>query len=188
MMKRIALTLTLTLTLTLSALSLSACHDHAGVDREPDEYIGCATDENWATFDDVTDVVSDTQAPQLTMLTGASLANTPAVFTWKQSSTVESTSAGDVPATCDQFNTGFTTLHLEPVSGNVYDLQVSVGGEVKHRVITTLQKWQASPAVWSSFGGSTISVKIRRMVLLNNDRKDGPYVTSTPYTASVAKF
>ena len=181
MMKRIAL-----LCFGLSALSLSACLDHSGVGREPDEYVGCATDENWTTFDDAAEVVSGTQAPSFTMPTGVALPSTPVVFTWKQSASVDGSAGGDVAA-CDQYNTGFTTLHEAPVSGTVYDLQFSVGGEVKHRVLTTLQKWQASPEVWSSFGGSTISVKLRRMVLLNNDRKDGPYVTTTPFTASVAK-
>jgi hypothetical protein len=171
--------------LCLLASSLAACGGGTAL-REPDEYVGCATDENWATFDDVADTVSDSQAPQLLTPTSTALPNTPVDFTWHASAAIDGTAMGDVASTCEQWNTGFTTLHEPPVSGTVYDIQISIGGDIKHRVITSLQKWTASADAWSQLAGNPISVKIRRMQILNNDRKDGPYVATTPFSATIA--
>ena len=172
--------------LCIALSPLMACSSPPAVGREPDEYVGCSTDENWATFDDVPDTVSDSEAPTVTAPTSGALPSTPVNFTWRQSSVAAGVAMGDVASTCEQWSTGFTTLHLPPVSGTVYDLQISSGGVVKHRVITTLQKWTASAADWSVLHGQAVEVKIRRMVLLNNDRKDGPFVSGKPFTATVS--
>ncbi len=169
-----------TLALVLPLAVLGACNGHAGTGREPDEYVGCATDENWATFDDVTELVADADAPKLTSpAPQPDLPSQPVAFTWNVSPTVTGTPAGDVGMDCTQWNTGFSTLHLAPISGTVYDLQVSVGGTVVHRVLTTMQKWQASPAVWATLSGKSIAVRVRRIVVLKNDRKDGPFAPSS---------
>jgi hypothetical protein len=177
----------LMLYLLVAALLAAACHDHSSTGREPDEYIGCATDEIWTVFDDVTEIVSPADAPAITAPANASqtLSSQPVLFTWSVSPTIAGTAAGDIPMDCEQWNTGFSTLHEPPISGTVYDLQISVDGAVAHRALTTLQQWQASPAVWASFAGKTISVRIRRLVVLANDRKAGPFAPAAPATFKV---
>jgi hypothetical protein len=175
----------LALSLLLLAPLAGACHDDGdamGAGREPDEYVGCAADENWPTFDEVSDIVSDADAPKLTApALAVALPSSPPDFTWDVSPTISGTPNGDVANTCEQFNTGFATLHLPPVSGTIYDLQLLVGNEAQHRVITTLQKWKASQTVWSTLAGKTVTIKLRRMTLLQNDRKEGPFIaTSNP--------
>ena len=87
---------------------------------------------------------------------------------------------------CPQFNTGsLSTLHLPPISGDVYDLQFSVDGAEVWRVITTLQEWGPSDAVWAGWKGKTVSVRIWRMSVLTNDVKAGPFVAMTPFTFAV---
>jgi hypothetical protein len=176
------------LVLSLPVLLL-ACDKHAGTGtgREPDEYVGCASDELWPRFDDVADVVGDADAPRVIEPTaGTELPSTAPAFVWSASPTLRGSDAGDAPSTCAQWNTGFTTLHLAPVSGTIYDLQVLVGGVAEHRVITTLQRWVAPPDAWAALAGKQITVELRRIVVLNNDRKEGPYVATTPFTATVA--
>ena len=161
----------------------------AGIGREPDEYVGCSTDESWVSFDEASNIVSDTEAPAFTApaTSGTTLTNVASDFAWKVTPTIAGTAAGDSARTCEQWNTGFATLHLPPVSGTLYDLQLSVGGEVKHRVITTLQKWKASDGVWASFAGQTVTASLRRMTVLQNHRKEGPFIGSASFSFSVAK-
>jgi len=180
----------LLLSVLLGSAALSAaCHDHAGAGREPDEYTGCATDENWSTFDDVADVVSDADAPVIvSTASNAVLPATPVELIWASSQTTASSSGGDgdIAATCAQWNTGFATAHLEPVSGTVYDLQIAIDGQVRHRVLTSLRRWKASEALWSTFRGKTIELRLRRMVVLTNARREGPYIATTPTRVEVS--
>lgn len=55
-----------------------------------------------------------------------------------------------------------------------------------HRVLTTLQKWTPSDAVWAGWRGKSLTLKIYRLSLLRNDPKEGPFTPTTPYAFSVA--
>jgi hypothetical protein len=179
-----------------------ACNNstNSGPLREPDEYTGCGTDEHWRTFDDQEPhvTVSDASSPQLTAPAPAipiAFANKP-IFAWNQDPADPGAPAGDVPHDgpgctncCPQWNTGeLTTLHLPPISGNVYDLQFSTGGQVTHRVVTTLQEWMPSDALWTMWRGQTVSVRIFRMAVIANDIRPGvggPFVATHPTTYTV---
>jgi hypothetical protein len=183
--------------LLLVALLVSGCQTSAAR-REPDEYIGCGSDEHWRRFEDTEPhaTVDDTRAPSFTApASGAKLAVSPkTTLSWTQDPSDPGMPEGDVPHVegpacmncCPEWNLGaLTTLHLPAISGNVYDLQLSVGGQMVHRAITTLQEWGAPDDVWSSFRGKTVSVRIYRLDLLRNDVKEGPFTPSAPFTFSV---
>src|SRR5690242_9212937 len=84
---------TLPLLLVAGAAALTVSCNAASSLREPDEYLGCATDENWRTFDDyeLTGMVKldDAQAPKMTGLNeGMTLSGaTPNEFKWQLSPT-----------------------------------------------------------------------------------------------------
>lgn len=175
------------------AVCLAGCGHPVGTGREPDEYTGCATDEHWRTFDDQepTAMVDDSQAPPITAPTSGATLTAPPMITWKQSMADVGAPDGDVPHVngpgcdncCPQYNTGaITTLHLPAISGNSYDLQFLVAGEVVHRVLTTLQAWKPSDANWAKFNGQNVTLKIWRMSLLRNDPKAGPFIATKPFT------
>ena len=172
-----------------SLLLVGACNDgdgsRPGPAREPDEYLGCATDENWKTFDETAEVVSDADAPQVDAPPAGSPA-TPPELTWVVSPTIAGSPNGDVATSCEQWNTGFAPQHLPPVSGTVYDLQLAVGGIVRHRALTTMQRWRATPEVWGSFDGAEVALRIRRMTLTQNAAESGPFVAHAPMTFTVA--
>jgi hypothetical protein len=165
--------------------------------REPDEYTGCGGDETWRTFQDQepTATVADAMAPVVTMpAAGASVsASSSLVVAWQQDANDVGMVGGDVPHDgpacnncCPEYNTGaLTTLHLPPISGNAYDLQLTVDGKVAWRVITTLQEWGAPPATLATWKGKTVTLKIWRMSVLRNDLKDGPFVAATPFSFNV---
>lgn len=149
----------------------SACGSAGG--REPDEYVGCASDENWCTISEAeaTSKVGDDQAPTITApMAGTALSPSPKpVFTWTRAGTDPGAVDGDVPYMngpdcqncCPQFNTGaLGTQHLPVVSGNVYDLHFTVDGALAHRVLTSLQRWTPADAVWQSWRGKTVSLRI----------------------------
>jgi len=176
------------------------CNHPAGTQREPDEYVGCSTDENWVTFDDqeATAVVDDSQAPSLLTPTATSfaVAQKP-VFTWQRTPTEVGVPTGDVEHPnvnpdlgnpncvdcCTGWNSGaLSTFHEPPISGNVYDLQLSVdGAAVSHRALTTLQEWTPPDNVWASWSGHQITLKIWRLSLLQNAAKAGPFITRAPF-------
>ncbi len=173
--------------LLLCTALLVGCHDGAALPREPDEYTGCATDELWETFDGAREIVSDADAPVLIDPSPeAALGATPPDFVWHASPTVDGAPAGDVAMSCSQWSPGFSTLHLPPVSGTVFDLQLSAAGALRHRVLTTLQRWRASDEVWRAFAGARLSVRVRRMVVLLNAREAGPYVAAATRDLTVA--
>lgn len=190
------------LALSVLLLCASGCGGSSAT-REPDEYTGCAGDEQWRTFDDQEPMamVSDSQGPAVTMPAANAMvpfAMKP-LFAWTQSSINPGGAMGDVPhdTTCPEYNTGaIATLHLPPISGNVYDLQFSSGGQIFYRVVTSLQEWlppdvsnNSMIKAWSAFRGKKVTLKIWRMTLLRNDlvpgTPSGPFITSTPYTFTV---
>jgi hypothetical protein len=169
---------------------LAACHT-VTQPREPDQYTGCATDESWRTFDDQEHnaVVADATGPAITGPDLSAPLTTKAVFQWNQDPGDPGTMLGDVPhdgpgcnECCPQWDLGaLGPAHLPPISGDVYDLQFSNGGNVIYRVITTLQEWTAPDAVWSSWKGKSFSLSIYRMSVLSNDVRPGvggPFVAT----------
>jgi hypothetical protein len=177
----------------LLLLVLSGCSSPTRT-REPDEYTGCAKDENWITFDDQEPnvKVDDTQAPQVTAPSPGPYTDKQ-IFRWNQDANDVGAPEGDVihdgigcNHCCDQWNIGaLTTLHLAAISGNVYDLKISTGGSVVHRVISTLQEWTPHDDVWQSWRGKQLSMTLTRMNVLKDDPKQGPYRGSQPFVFSV---
>jgi hypothetical protein len=87
---------------------------------------------------------------------------------------------------CPQFNLGaLQSLHLPAISGDEYDLQFTVGGNYAWRLITTLQEWTPTDALWAQMKGQSVSLKIYRITVLVNQLKQGPYVTASPFRFTV---
>jgi hypothetical protein len=189
----------------LTFILLLACAGcgHSGAGLEP-EYAGCATDENWPTLDDSEKnaIVGDATAPAITApASGATLPfATRPTFTWKRSPTDNGAPDGNVPhpakppyaATpgctdcCPNFETGgLSTMHLPPISGDVFDLQFSAGSDVIHRVLSTLQEWRPTDATWSLMRGKSLTLKIYRLGVLRNDPREGPFTPAAPFSFSV---
>jgi len=180
----------------LSLLCLAGCG--ATPKNTVDELTGCASDEQWRTFDDAegTTTIADDRGPQLLAPTGTVSFSQKPVLHWNQDPSTPGKPDGDVPyldgpgcqACCPQFNMGaLTTLHLPAISGNEYDLQFSIDGNRVYRVITTLQEWTPLDAVWTSWRGKTVSVKIIRLSVLVNSPKEGPFVASAPFQFTVGQ-
>jgi len=179
----------------LCLFAFAACAPTKTAQRQPDEDTGCASDEHWVTFDDQEPfaIVDDTQAPAPITVT-MPVAST-ALISWQRSIGDVGMPAGDVPhdgpscnMCCPQWNTGsLATLHLPPVSGDIFDLQFRLDAQtdMSYRVLTTLQEWQSPPGLVDSWRGHTVALKIYRMGLLLNDLKSGPFVASMPTTFSV---
>ncbi len=173
---------------------------------EPNEYVGCASDENWRTFDNeelAGAVAASAQlGPIVTAPTGTVPSTTRPTVAWERGMNDPGLPLGDVPHVngpgcndcCPQWTMGgLTVMHLPPISGDVYDLQFSVGGAIVWRVITTLQEWAPPTAPtdpWPSWRGQTVAVKVIRMDVGAND----PMVLSgttklavspTPYSFTV---
>jgi hypothetical protein len=182
-------------TLFIALLFVTGCGPSA---VEP-EFNGCATDEHWRTFDDQNPkaVVSDAMAPAFALpAAGATIAfNRRIKLAWSRSPSDPGQPDGDVPhparapyaaspdcvSCCENFNTGgLATFHLPPISGELFDLQLSSGGKLAHRVLTTLQEWVPEDKLWATWRGKQISVKIFRLTVLKNDLKAGPYTPSKP--------
>src|SRR5581483_6297645 len=80
-------------------LLLAACGGKA-TPREPDEYTGCGTDENWIAFDDQEPnaTVGDATAPQFTQPpAGAIPFATKPTLMWNQDPSDPGMMLGDVP-------------------------------------------------------------------------------------------
>jgi hypothetical protein len=177
---------------------LGGCGGSAPAHHIPDEYTGCGGDEQFRLFDDSepTATIDDTRAPQLTQPTGSSFPYSPKpVLQWNQDPNDPGENDGDVlyldgtggcNMCCPQFNTGaLTSLHLPPISGDMYDLQFYVGGNYVHRVVTTLQEWTAPDELWLSWKGKTVDLKLYRASVLINQIKEGPFVASHPMVFNV---
>jgi hypothetical protein len=183
--------------LLIASLLLVGCGNGA-THVEPNEYTGCGTDEHWMTFDDneALATVGSPMAPTLTQpVSGATVPSTPKVILqWNQDPNDPGMSDGDVAHVtgpgcndcCPQYNIGaLTALHEPAVSGDIYDLQFSIGGSIVWRVVTTLQEWTPTDTVWAQWKGKTVSVKIYRMTVLVNQLKQGPFVAARPFTFTV---
>src|SRR3954454_2440735 len=166
------------------ALLLAGCPKP---DNGPDpELTGCATDETWRSFNDVepTAIVDDAQAPNFTMPAATVPGATRPVWAWTRTASDQGQPDGNVshpaggvfPARpdcmncCTNFNVGsLSTTHLPPISNDVYDLQISVDGVYTTRIVTSLQEWTPSDALWTMWKGHTVTIKIWRMTLLKNE-------------------
>jgi hypothetical protein len=166
--------------------------------REPDEYTGCGTDEQWQTFEDNEPLVmaSSMTGPILTQpAAGTTVPSTQKpILLWNQDAGDPGKNDGDVIHTngpgcmdcCPEFNPGaLAAVHLPAISGDIYDLQFTVGGNYLWRTVTTLQEWTPPDALWAQMKGKLISVKIYRMTVLVNQLKQGPFVAPMPSTFSV---
>ena len=170
------------------------------------ELTGCATDENWRTFDDQEKfaTVDPTQSPSFTQPAGGATVDPTQkpVVRWQRTPTDPGTSDGDVshPAggpfsasidcmsCCSNFTPGaLTTMHLPPISGDAFDLHFTVGGSYSYRVVTTLQEWTPPDDVWAGWRGRPIKIEIWRLDLLKNDVKTGPFTSGQPLTFTVGK-
>jgi hypothetical protein len=186
--------------LALSALALAlGCGGSAPMHREPDEYTGCGTDEQWQTFEDNEPLVmpASMTGPVLTQPAAGAMVTsaTKPILQWNQDPGDPGQNDGDVIHTngpgcmdcCPQFNIGaLTALHLPAISGDTYDLQFTVGSAYAWRTITTLQEWTPPDALWAQMKGKRVSVKIYRMTILVNQLKQGPFVAPAPSTFSVS--
>lgn len=167
-------------------------------------YEGCATDENWSTFDDYESTArirSDAgQIPKWLMpsMGMAISAASPPVFAWQPSAT--STGMQDGDATCPQYQPaslplrarssglqgGLKPLHMPPVSGTVYDLHFAVDGSDAYRVLTTRQRAGVAQSVWSSWSGKTVTVTLYSAKMLRNEVVDGPFL-ATPLSVQITQ-
>ena len=163
------------------------------------EYTGCGSDEQWLTFDahEPNAVVDDSMAPVVTapaLSQPLAFANKP-TFQWSQDPASVGMPTGDViyldgpgcQGCCPEFSSGaLTTLHLPPISGNEYDLQFYQGGNLVHRLITTLQEWAPDDGLWATWRGQSITLKMYRQTVLTNDLKAGPFTNLESPSPSVS--
>lgn len=171
----------------------TACHGTGSTLREPDGYQGCATDENWQTFDgrelsgQLT--LDDALAPRFTNLADgmALAASVKPTLAWQLSSTQAGKPTGDAscPALCPSCGP-LATEHLPAVTGDVYDLQFSVAGSLDYRVLTTLQTFTPDDVTWGRWRGHAITLRPTRMTLKDNDITDGPYQPSKTIAFTVS--
>jgi hypothetical protein len=172
------------LSLTLLLCAGAGCHPQ-GTGPQP-AYEGCATDENWVTFDDYIATgraKTDAQAGPtwLEPAGGATLpSSAPPAFRFQPSPTVSGSANGD--ASCPQFSpqslnrrTGLVPLHLPPVSGTVFDVHFAVDGADAFRVLTTKQSAGVPAATWKSWAGKRVAVTLYKARLLQNEVVEGPY-------------
>ena len=147
---------------------------------------GCGSDENEQTFDDLETtkmvIVDDARAPLFTTpISGATLPGAaPPMFVWQPTPTEVGKPHGTV--SCSEC----TVCHLPPVSGDVFDVQFSIGGTVVYRIVYTSQQWSPPAALWSSWRGQKVSIASWRMTLKVNDLADGPFTASAPVTFQVS--
>lgn len=167
---------------------LAACGSGSppGILREPDEYLGCATDENWRTFDEQersgTNHDEATAPRVLAPAPGATLpAGDKPTFTWQPSVDDEGKPGGDAAcAACP----GICGQHLPPVTGTVYDLQFVVGGETVWRTLTTMQRYTPSDGAWSRLRGRSVSLRLVRMALDDNQATAGPFEAELAFSVT----
>lgn len=155
----------------------------ASTDSLEPVYEGCATDENWRTFDDYITTQRITFDPAnnpqvLSPMDGYTApSSAPATFTWQPTATNAGTASGNV--SCAKYqpqSLGFHPLHEPPVSGTVYDLHLAVGGRDVYRVLTTRQRAAISPSAWQSLAGQHVKVALYSAQLLQNDVTQGPFM------------
>ena len=112
---------------------------------------------------------------------GASRPSSPTpTFVWQPTPT--DTGAPEGRVTCSECS----VCHLPPVSGDVFDLQFSVGGAVVYRIVFTSQHWTPPDALWASWKAKRVSIAAYRMTLKVNDPVDGPFTATEPVVFQVA--
>lgn len=185
--------------LLMSLAALAGCNKAAPGIHEPERYEGCATDENWRTFDEqelgrlvkTDDTQATLFAPPLVDGASLPLASKP-TFTWQPSMSVTGKMNGDAscPKNCTLCarippDCNLCGQHLAATSGDTYDLQFSVGGTVAYRLVTTLQYFTPAEALWTSWKGQTVSLQAVRILFKVNDVQEGPFAASKPLTFTV---
>lgn len=108
----------------------------------------------------------------------------PAV-SWQPTPTIAGKPLGDASCTECPACGLLTTDHLPPVSGDVYDLQFTVAGQVVWRIIYTSQSWTPPDPLWASWQGKTVTLRALRMQVSVNDWRDGPYQATKPIAFTV---
>lgn len=167
--------------LLISAALTVACSGSPSL--EP-TYEGCATDENWITFDDYEKTGRVTESGSSTPLWVApavdatvSAAAGPG-FQWQPSAGTAGTPDGS--ASCAQFQPtarggGLHITHLQPVSGTVYDLHFAVDGSDSYRLVTTRQRAGVPANVLSGWSGKSVTATLYSAKMLNNAVVEGPF-------------
>lgn len=164
----------------LFATAASGC---TSTDSLEPVYEGCATDENWRTFDDyiTTQRITDDPANNpkvLSPMEGSTApSGAPVTFTWQPTATNAGTASGNV--SCAKYqpqSLGFHPLHEPPVSGIVYDLHLAVGGRDVYRVVTTRQRATLPQSTWQGLAGKHVTVTLYSAQLLRNDVTQGPFM------------
>ncbi len=168
-------------------LGLSGCASHTG--PEP-SYEGCATDENWETFDSYissgkvqTDPVKSPlwigPAPSASTTLPAS---TSPVLSYQPSPSNPGNKNGDV--SCAQFQPaslrhghGTAPLHLAPISGTVFDLHFDSEGTTLYRILTTRQTATVPTVTWASWAGKKVTITIYAAQLASNEVASGLFET-----------
>lgn len=168
-------------------LGLGCCASHTG--PEP-RYEGCATDENWETFDDFissgkiqTDPLKSPlwigPAPSASATLSAS---TSPVLSYQPSPSISGNKNGDV--SCAQFQPasvrhghGTIPLHLAPISGTVFDLHFDSEGTTLYRILTTRQTATVPTDIWTSWAGKKLTITIYEAQLASNEVSSGLFKT-----------
>ncbi|MFO0572652.1 MAG: hypothetical protein U1A78_01520 [Polyangia bacterium] len=184
--------LSLLLAACCTAGGLVGCSEHTGLGPAP-AYEGCATDENWVTFDDyITTARIKTDAASsptwLEPTSPAALSGTSAPsLRFQPSPSVPGSANGD--ASCPQFTpqrrAGVTPLHLPPVSGTTFDVHFAVDGADAFRVLTTRQSTSVPLAIWKGWAGKRVTVTLYSARLLKNEVVEGPF-RAAPLEISVS--
>lgn len=158
--------------------------------REPDVYEGCASDENWVTIDDAERAGAGTDAalaPRFTVPTADAVLDgaMPARLAWQQTATEAGDPLGD--SRCVQCSVcGPTRMHLPPVRGTVYDVQIADGEITLFRAITTLQVLTPPPARWAEWRGRALTIRAWRVLLDENVPVGGAHGLPSPLPFRVA--
>jgi hypothetical protein len=155
---------------------MSCACQHVAALPEP-VYEGCATDENWPTFDAA--ILQDRVAhegPQVPQWIQPGQAaqfrsqDEPALFVFQPSAFDAGSADGDT--TCPQYRpagrSGLQVNHLPRCPAMVFDIHFSSDGLPAYRVLTTRQSVRV-PAVWKSWAGTRVSVLLYAAQLADNE-------------------
>lgn len=173
-------------------LTMAACGEPAALPSPEPSFEGCATDENWMALDQHAGVGAVAPSPDgppifLAPAPGATLpAAESALFRFAVTQKDTTKESGD--AACPQYQPrGFPAKpsHLPAVTGTLFDLRFTSGGEPIHRVLTTRRFASLPPARWRALGGAQLQVFLSYARLQNNAVIAGPYAAD-PLAFSIA--
>jgi len=176
--------------LAVTLFVCAGCPHYLGP-REPDQYDGCASNEHWVTFDRVEKAatVDGTRAPWFTApAAGATVPGAPSPrFAWQPSPSATGRDFGD--ATCAQCTIcgQLAAQHLPPITGTVYDLQLTVDEAIEWRVLSTLQVWTPPDDLWASWRGKQVSLRAWELPLDDNQATMGVFTSASPLVFEVAQ-